>query len=138
MAGAISIVAASVLPVATSNPGILNGIAGATITQNQPLYLDAATNTLKLADANDASAYQVVGLSLNAASAGQKIAYQTSGIITMGSTQLAGNDIWLFSTAGTMTVTPGDLVSNFYNVHIGTYLTTTTALINITIGGLIA
>ncbi len=138
MAGAIAIVAASVLPVATSNPVILNGIAGATITQNQPLYLDSATNTLKLADANDATAYQVVGLSLNAASAGQRVSYQTSGIITMGSTQLAGNDVWLYSTAGTMTVTPADLVSNFYNVHIGTYLTTTTVLINITIGGLIA
>lgn len=135
---AISITASAVLPVTTSNPNVISGIAGAAITQGQPIYLDSATNTLKLADANDAAAYQVVGVSINAASSGQKVSYQSSGIITIGSTQLAGNDLWLFSTAGTMTVTPADLVSGFYNVHIGTYLTTTTVLLNITIGGLIA
>lgn len=135
---AISIVAASVLPVLSSNPIINTGIAGATITQNQPLYLDATTNTLKLADANDATAYQVVGLSLNAASAGQQVSFLRSGIITMGSVQLAGNDIWLYTTAGTMTVTASDVASGSYAVHIGNYLTTTTALININIGGLYA
>lgn len=135
---AISITASAVAPVMTSNPVINFGTAGATITQNQPLYLDATTNTLKLADGNDAAAYQVVGVSLNAASSGQIVSFMRSGILTMGSTQLAGNDLWLYSTAGTMTVTAADLVSGFYNVHLGTYLTTTTALINITIGGLIA
>lgn len=135
---AISITASAVAPVATSNPIIRTGTAGTTITQGQPLYLDATTNTLKLADGNDAAAYQVVGISLNAASSGQQVAFIVSGILTVGSTQLAGNDLWLYSTAGTMTVTAADLVSGFYNVHLGTYLTTTTALINITIGGLIA
>lgn len=135
---AISITASAVAPVTSSNPVINTGIAGATITQGQPLYLDSTTNTLKLADANDATAYQAIGVSLNAASAGQQVSFQKSGIITIGSTQLAGNDLWLYSTAGTMTVTAGDLVSGFYNVHLGTYLTTTTVLLNITIGGLLA
>lgn len=134
---AISITAASVLPVTSSNPTILTGVAGATITQNQPLYIDAS-GTLQLADSNDASKYQVVGLSLNSALSGQQVSYLTRGTITMGSTQLAGDDIWLFTTAGTMTVTKSDVASGSYNVHIGTYLTTTTALINITIGGLVA
>jgi hypothetical protein len=54
------------------------GVAGATITQGQVLYLDAVDNKLKLADANGAAALRVVeGISLNAASAGQPITYIT-------------------------------------------------------------
>jgi hypothetical protein len=54
------------------------GVAGATITQGQTLYLDPADNKLKLADANGAAALRVVeGISINAASAGQPITYIT-------------------------------------------------------------
>ena len=79
------------------------GIAGATITAGQTLYLDSATNTLKLADADSTAAIAtVVGISLNGASAGQPVEYQSVGSITIGAgASMTVGEIYVLSdTAG--------------------------------------
>lgn len=136
---AIAIVAASVIP--SVNAIIKRGIAGATITQGQPVYLDAADSyKVKLADSDGSQAIStVVGISTTSASAGQYVEYcESDPSFTPGSTQLAGDDVWLFDAAGGLTITKADLEAGDYVVHLGTYLTTTTMNLKITIGGVIA
>jgi hypothetical protein len=73
----LSITAANVLRSSTGSEYL--GVAGAAITQGQVCYLDTATNTVKLADADGASQIikTVKGIALNAASTGQPIALCT-------------------------------------------------------------
>ncbi len=140
---AISITATAVSP--SSQAVIRTGIAGtgATITQGMPLYIDANDATypysLKLADSDGSGSQIVAGISLNAASPGQRVDYAVSDpSFTIGSTNLAGDDVWLFDTAGQMTITKADLEAGDYVVHIGTYISTTKINLNITQGGVIA
>ena len=78
------------------------GTAGATITPGQAVYLEASTNTYKLADNNDTSeALSVVrGISLHAATANQPLKIQTRGPITIGATVASGSVYVLSATAG--------------------------------------
>lgn len=87
---AISITAASVLQGADAR--VRAGTFGATVTQGQVLYLDAADGLLKLADADSATAGAKVpeGIALNAGATGQPAAYQTAGDITIGATLTPG------------------------------------------------
>lgn len=86
---AISITAASVLQGADAR--VEHGIFGATITQGQVCYLDAATGKMKLADADGAAALKVARcIALNAGSDGQPGTFQMSGDITIGATLTAG------------------------------------------------
>jgi hypothetical protein len=87
---AISITAANVLP--GSNARTRNANFGATVTQGQVVYQDAADNELKLADADSATAAVrvPVGIALNAGSDGQPGTIQTEGDITIGATLTAG------------------------------------------------
>lgn len=136
---AISITASAVLP--SANAIIKSGIAGATITQGQALYSDSTDSyKLKLTTTATLAAATCVGLALNAASSGQKVDYVVSDpALVIGSTQLSGDDVWLFdATPGALTITQADLESGDYKVHLGTYTSTTTVNLNITIGGLIA
>lgn len=139
----ITITAANVLP--SSSATIEYGVAGATITQGQALYIDTAdSNKLKLADCDATSPANVfAGISLNAASAGQKVAYCSKdlGGFTIGATVAAGDDIYLSPTtspAGRITATRADLSSGDTVVHLGVMLTTTTLKLNPTTGGVIA
>lgn len=96
----IVITAANVLP--GTDTVIVNGLAGATITQGQVLYLDASTNTWKLADANHATAaiHKASGVALTSASSGQPIAVATGGTITAGGTLTAGSRYYCSGNAG--------------------------------------
>lgn len=78
------------------------GVAGATITAGQTVYMDASdSNKIKLADANASSATAAcIGIALHAALAGQPITYQDSGIIALGSILTAGAVYVLSATAG--------------------------------------
>jgi hypothetical protein len=75
-------------------------LAGAALTQGQPVYLDEATNTYKLSDANGAGAKSFDGVTLNAASSGQPIAVQTGGDLTAGATLTPGTTYCVSETAG--------------------------------------
>jgi hypothetical protein len=78
----LTITASSVVP--TSTTVVASGTAGATITQGQTLYADAtASNQLKPAANTSVATAVVVGIALNAASAGQPVDYAVSGDLTM-------------------------------------------------------
>ncbi len=112
------ITAASVLPGASAKK--INGTAGATITAGQVLYLDSATNTLKLADNDSATAAvrEPVGIALHAAASGQPLTYLSSGSITIGATTAVGVVYVLSSTAGGICPV-ADVGAGDYNSIIG-------------------
>lgn len=76
--------------------------AGVAITAGQVVYLDSTTHTWKLADADGASVpiKTAQGIALNGAAAGQPLAVQKGGQITIGGTLTAGIQYFLSSAAG--------------------------------------
>lgn len=95
----LSITAANVLSGAAAV--ILHGTAGAAITAGQTAYLDTSSNTWKLADSNGAAALRTPGgVALNNAAAGQPIALQKDGEITIGATLTAGVTYYQSDTPG--------------------------------------
>jgi len=134
---AISITAASVLPSSTAT--IDQGVAGATITQGQALYIDTSdSNKLKLADANGtAPANTFAGIAVNAASSGQKITYCSKdlGGFTVGGTVAVGDDVWLSGTAGGITKTRADLTTGDTVIHLGVINSSGKLILNPVVGG---
>lgn len=101
---ALSITVAEVQP-GTTGAKFFDGIAGVTVTAGQPCYLDAATNTLKLAD-SDASAATAVcrGHATHGALAGQPLRLQYEGDLTLGASaaMTVGETYALGPTAGSI------------------------------------
>lgn len=120
----LSITAANV--VAGTGAATVTGIAGVTITAGQVVYLDSATNTLKLADNDSATAAvrSPAGIALNGAAAGQPIVVQSSGQITIGATVAVGVVYCLSSTAGGICPN-ADIAAGDYNTIIGIGVSTT-------------
>lgn len=95
-----------------------NGTAGATITAGQLLYLDAGTNTYKLADANASeAAATVAGIALHAALSGQPIRFQIAGDITIGGTLTVGGIYVASATAGGLAPV-ADLTTGMYTTVV--------------------
>jgi hypothetical protein len=95
----LTITAASVLY--TSGPQS-SGVAGASTTAGQAVYLDSTTSTLKLAQ-SDGTAAEVaaVGIALNAAGTGQPIVYAASGAtINIGATTSKATTYFVSTSAG--------------------------------------
>lgn len=135
----ISITPASVIKGTSGQPQ--SGIAGATITAGQALYIDTAdSNKLKLADADGTSPANVVaGIALHASLAGQPIAYDVSdSAFQFGGTVLAGDTIWLSDTPGGVTKTFSDLEAGDAVVVLGVATSTTVINLSIVAGGTIA
>ena len=110
-------------------------MAGASITAGQALYLDSATSTYKLADANASSATAtVVGIALHAAESGQPIKLLTSGNITIGGTVAVGRVYVVSGTAGGIAPS-SDLTAGWYTGIIGIGTTTAIIAVTITLGG---
>lgn len=88
--------------VAGSGASIKHGTAGAAITAGQQLYLDAATDTWKLADSNSATvaARTPSATALHAAAAGQPVTVLTGGPVTIGATLTPGVGYYLSDTPG--------------------------------------
>lgn len=108
----ISITAASVSPI--TGASISTGIAGVTITAGQLVYLDSATSTVKLADANASILTAAcVGIAVNGAAAGQYINYATLGDINIGGTVTVGGVYVVSATAGGLAPV-ADLTSGWY------------------------
>ncbi len=126
----LTITSGSVL--AGSGAKKINGTAGAAISAGQVLYLEAATNTLKLAD-NDSATAGVrvpVGIALHAAAAGQPLTYLAAGPITIGATVAVGIVYILSSTAGGIAPV-ADVGAGDYNSIIG--IGTSTSVIDVKI-----
>jgi hypothetical protein len=119
-----SITAANV--VAGSGAKKVNGVAGATVTAGQVVYLDSSTNTLKLADNDSATAAvrSPVGIALHAATANQPLTYLSQGPITIGATVAVGDVVCLSSTAGGICPS-ADIAAGDYNTIIGIATSTT-------------
>ncbi len=134
---AISITASQILAGtgAQLNQGIL--AAGVTCTQGESLYA-VGDGTLGLADSNAGSPANTgfVGIALDAGSPGQPVVYCSQaaydfvnavGGLTLGAgaSLLAGDTIWLSSTAGGLTKTAADLASGCTGYFLGIMVTTT-------------
>ncbi len=85
----LAITATEVLPVSGSTI-LASGIAGAAITAGQAVYLDNATSTYKLFDANDTAANtKTPAIAMNSPASGQPITVATGGDIVIGATAAA-------------------------------------------------
>jgi hypothetical protein len=122
---ALSVTAASVVKTST---GLYNqGVAGASITAGQPLYIDTANNyVLKPSNADSlgsALAASIAGFSICAATTGQLVQYAIAdsaykhGLDT--AVVAAGDVIYVDDTAGGLTRTYADLdVGDFVNIAL--------------------
>lgn len=133
----ISITAANV--IAGSNAKKRAGIAGATITAGQIVYLDqASTGKWLLADADGASAAirggETVGIALNGASDGQPIDVQTEGDITIGGTLTAGTAYYLSDDPGGICPL-ADVTGGDYYVLLGLAKSTTILALDVQYSG---
>lgn len=116
----------------------LTGVAGigATITQGQPVYVDSATNTIKVANAASAGSVAVatvVGIATCAALAGQPITYCTfdtafnHGFAT--GDVAPGQIVYLDDTAGGLTITYADLDATDFVCPVGIINATETTML---------
>ena len=112
----ISITAANVLPGADARTE--HGTFGATITQGQVVYRDAADGKYKLADTDSATAAVKVprGIALNAGSDGQEAAVQTEGEINLGATLAVGTTYGVTATAGVICPDADIASTNFVTI----------------------
>lgn len=97
----VSITATSVVPGA--NAQFRYGVAGATITAGQLVYLDTTTNTWKLSDCNSATAAvrDVDGIAANSAGNGSQLTIITADDdLTLGGTVVNGTIYILSATPG--------------------------------------
>lgn len=82
------------------------GSAGAAITAGDVLYLDTATNTLKLAIATALATAVVAGIALNDAASGQPVVYAyDDSALTVGGTLVTGT-VYTVSSAVAGAIAP--------------------------------
>lgn len=120
----LAITAANVL--AGAGAAVSRGVAGATVTAGQTVYLDTSTGKWKLADNNSATAAVRTpgGIALNGASDGQPLAVLTEGPITIGAALTAGVAYYLSDTPGGICPV-ADLGAGEYPTVIGIASSTT-------------
>jgi len=96
-----------------------DGVAGATVTAGQVVYLDEADGTWKLADCDAAAALRSPGgIALNGASAGQPLKVHTEGPITIGAVLTPGIAYYLSATPGGIAPV-ADLLAGDYPTIVG-------------------
>lgn len=126
----IAITAANVVAGATAT--IARGIAAATITAGQILYLDPTTGKYGLADTDSATAAVrfVAGVALHGASANQPISLVTAGPVTIGAAILAGVFYYASGTPGGICPV-ADVAAGDYPSVIGYGISTTVLMVKI-------
>jgi len=129
----ITITAANVKKSATSLTE--TGIAGATVTAGQTLYL-AASGKLLLADADSATAEVrvVKGIALHAALLDQPLQYTTGGKMAIGATVAAGTPYFASPIAGGIAPL-ADLLTGAFGTFLGWGVSTTEILVDISAAG---
>jgi hypothetical protein len=106
----ISITPASFVP--SANATIIQGIAGATLTRGQPVYLDAATGTYKLYVATSITTDGLAGLMCEDVAINQPcLVLVKDPALVLGGTLVTGDTVWT-SLSG-LTKTIADLVSTW-------------------------
>ncbi len=131
----LAVTAANVLPSGTS-PVVTDGVAGATITAGQVVYLDPTARQYFLSDSDSATAAvrQPAGIALNGASAGQPLRVQSKGDIVIGATMTAGLVYYNSKTAGGIAPL-ADIASGGYACTIGIAKSTTVLALGINYSG---
>lgn len=106
------------------------GIAGATVTAGQVIYLDTSDGRYKLADSDSATAAvrSPFGIALNGAASGQPLTVCTEGPVTIGATLTAGTVYYLSATPGGIAPV-ADLVTGDYPTIIG--IATSTSVLKV-------
>ena len=132
----LTITAANV--VAGSDAIKETGVAGASITAGQVVYLDSTTGTYKLADTDSATAAvrSPRGIALHAASASQPLTIIKSGSLTIGATIAAGVAYYLSGTAGGICPI-ADVASGDYPCIVGMGASTTVLNVGIVYPGVV-
>lgn len=119
----LSITASQVLAPTDGSGNFAQYIAGATITAGQSVYLDSATNTVKLADANASqAAAAAVGIATHAALSGQPVRVMggRGGYITIGAGAApAVGTIYVVSATAGGIAPHGDLATGAYTTILG-------------------
>jgi len=130
----LTITAANV--IAGAGAAVSRGVAGATVTAGQAVYLDTADGKWKLADNNSATAAVRTpgGIALNGASDGQPLAVLTEGPITIGAALTAGVAYYLSDTPGGICPV-ADLGAGEYPTVIGIASSTTVLKVAINASG---
>jgi hypothetical protein len=117
----VTVTAAEVLPDAGTQT--IQGILGATVTAGQTVYLDASTNTWKLADANaSALTANCKGIAMNGGVAGQPVTVCNGGTLDPGFTVTVGTVYVLSATAGGI-APADDLTTGMYTTILGVGIT---------------
>lgn len=128
----LSLTAGNVIP--DSGYVFRDGVAGETLTQGVLVYLKAADERFWLAHCETSSATaDMVGIALNAASAGQAVRVMTAGTITIGATVAVGT-LYLLSTSG-LIMPHGDIATSDWISFLGSGSTTTKIKLGIHISG---
>ena len=106
--------------VKATGSSIQQGTAGAAVTAGQPVYLDSATSTYKLSDANSATAAAraVDGIALHASLTGQPLQILNGGPLTLGAVLTAGVAYYLSNNAGGICPV-ADLTAGSYPTILG-------------------
>lgn len=124
----VTITAGNVLPGA--NARYRQGVAGVAITAGQLVYLDVATNTWKLTDANVAAAADVDGIAVVSTAAGAPLTVVTwDDDLTLGGTTAKGT-IYLASATPGGVAPAADLVTGWYAIVVALGKTTTKVVFN--------
>lgn len=128
----VSITASSVTPGAGAV--FYDGIAGATITAGQTVYIDSsASNTLKLADADAQASAACVGIATHGAAAGQPLRVQRGGYMNLtGMTK--GTAYFVSTTAGGI-CPAGDLTTGDFPTLLGIAASATSLKMSINVLG---
>lgn len=127
----LSITAGSIIPGLNAHTD--TGIAGATITAGQLVYLETSSNTWKVADADaSAATANVGGLALSAATSGQEFIYLfRDDNLTLGATMsMTHPGIYCLSSNAGAICPVADLSSGCYPVPLIVVKTTTTCIFN--------
>ena len=122
--------------IAGSDARIAQGVAGATVTAGQVVYLDSADGRFKLADSDAATApvRLPAGIALNGASNGQPLSVAQAGSVTMGATLVAGTTYYLSDEPGGICPL-GDLTTGDFTVVVGMATTAAVLVVHIQSSG---
>lgn len=105
------------------------------ITQGAAVYVDPTTGDLELCE-NDQTAVEanVAGIALNAASPGQPVSYQVSGVINLGATLTLGEVYCIGGGVGAIAPT-ADIVASEFQSIVGVAITTANLQIGLIVSG---
>lgn len=128
----LSITAANVLAASTAT--VEHGLAGATITAGQTVYLDDSTGRYELADADGVGTTRPRGIALNGAGDGQPLAIIKEGELTMNAVLTAGVSYFQSPVAGGIGAR-AEVLTGDYVTCLGIAISTTVLRVKIDYSG---